>query len=422
VTQRLSGVPEEGASLSGAEPVPQRRGLRSWLRKPAKLLYRGVVPLVRPLAFRLRRYLLDGLTDSTREIVRQETQSVYGLLRQEISNAHTWSHEQRQKVSLSILQELQASQSFLHENLDSRHREVIEMLREAAGLTQSYEALVPRLRRIEAYGYAAARRFALNCGDDTVMVRTEVGYLLCAASDHAVLACLIDSGDLERGTRLLIESILRPGDTFVDVGANIGMHTLAAARAMQQCGRIFAFEPMPSTANLLARSLWLNGLGDLVRLERRAAFDQSGTRRLFLGATSGLHSLFPLSSTPERESTIKVEMIRLDDVLRDVPKVDLIKLDVEGAELEALAGARETIQRNPDIALIVELGLSHLRRVGHSVEDWLGRFEDLGLVARAIDPLSGKLGLLDRQHLDELSSVNLLFARPGTKVLDTGIE
>lgn len=427
--EQVAGAQKQN-SASPAAPVPgaSARGPRRWLRKPAQLFYRGLLPLARPLAFRLRSYLLDGLMGGMRDIVQQEMRSIYEALRQDVLNGHTWSHEQRQKISLSLLQELQAGHQLLHESLDCqqrkllesldcRHRVLLETLLDVANRTGSYADLTPRLERIEAYCYASARRFALNCGDDTVLVRTEAGYLLCAASDQAVLACLVDTGDLERGTRLLIQSILGPGDTFVDVGANVGMHTLAAAWAMQRQGRIYAFEPMPSTANLLARSLWLNNLSTIVTLERAAAFSQSGTRRLFLGASSGHHSLFPLSESPESESTVDVPLVRLDDVLRDVTRVDLIKLDVEGAELDALEGAVETIRRNPDIVLIVELGFSHLHRAGHSVEDWLRRFDDLGLEFRVIDPQTGKLTPMDRSRLEELPSLNLLFARPGARVL-----
>jgi hypothetical protein len=92
--------------------------------------------------------------------------------------------------------------------------------------------------------------------------------------------------------------------------------------------------------------------------------------------------------------------------------VQLLKIDVEGAELDVIEGARELVRANPSVALIVEYGASHLRRTGHGTSDWLRAFRDLGLEYKSIDPESGALTFCNERVLESLESANLLFARP----------
>jgi FkbM family methyltransferase len=301
-----------------------------------------------------------------------------------------------------------------HDNtrLDRQQRVIFDgMLDELALARTDNQAAVATLRpimeRLEQYSYASARRVAVGCTGD-VLVRSEAGYILCAGSDHSVLSTLIDSGELERGTRLLIESLLRPGDCFVDVGANIGMHTLAAGRAMHRTGTIHAFEPFEATRLLLQQSVWMNGLAGMTVIHSAAASDRTGTQTLFLGASSGHHSLVPLG---QDGAHTEVQTVRLDDVVT-VP-VTLLKIDAEGVELDVLAGARQLIADNEDIALIVEFGPSHLMRTGHTTAGWLAQFSALGLVWRSIDAVSGRLSEPTLAVLEAADSTNLFLARPG---------
>lgn len=227
----------------------------------------------------------------------------------------------------------------------------------------------------------------------------------------------METGELERGTRLLIDRILKPGDVFVDAGANIGMHTLAAARAVGEKGRIFAFEPFPATHDLLRKTVWMNGFSSMVETYQVAVSNRTGSEALHLGSTSGHHSLYPLpSSGLPAMAPVEVPLMRIDDVVGHDIKVDLIKIDVEGAELEVVEGAASAIARNPEIALIVEFGISHLRRTEHMTADWLRQFHDLGLTYNAIDPETGAISEISLSELESSFSTNLLFSRPGSTV------
>jgi len=284
-------------------------------------------------------------------------------------------------------------------------------------IRQQFLTIQRQVDTVEQYSYASARRMAVACGPEEVLVRTSVGYVLCSSRDHAVLACLLDTGELERGTRLLIERIVKPGDVFIDVGANLGLHTLAAARAMHGRGRIIAFEPFGPTKCLLETNVRINGFSDIVEIHQSAVSSHAGHQQLYLGKTCGHHSLFPLEKhAAASEAPVSVPLVTLDAVMADHPTVNVVKIDAEGAELDVVEGGRNVIQQNPNIVLIVEFGLSHLRRTDQIIKNWFAHFESLGMVYKVINPDTGTLEDWSIDKLTRTESVNLLFARPQADV------
>lgn len=380
--------------------------IKAFLRPAARAIYRVSKPFLRPVASRVRAYFLAGLPQSP----QQDLSAILA----EVNAIKNDLHDQRDSRQARITR-LDRIEQYARNQMDLLQAHIIRLDRieqYARDQRDSRQADITRLDRIEQYAIASARRFAINCGPGEVLVRSEVGYILCSPSDHAVLAILLEAGELERGTRLLIQSFLKPNDVFIDVGANLGMHTLAAARAMQGRGRIIAFEPFEPTQRLLAKSIWMNGFSEMTEIHQAAVSNHGGHQTLFLGATSGHHSLFPLT-TPSSlaPQPVEVPLVRLDDVVPDSTKVDLIKIDVEGAELDVLESARPIIASNPSIALIVEFGFSHLARTGHSTQAWLAAFHRLGLVHRAINVDTGHLEEWTDDQLEGADSVNLFFAQ-----------
>jgi FkbM family methyltransferase len=275
------------------------------------------------------------------------------------------------------------------------------------------DELSPKINRIENYSMNAARRFAIRCGSDSLLVRTVVGFILCPESDYSLIALLIETGDLEPGTRQLIERLLVMDDTFIDIGANIGMHTLAAARAMSGHGKVIAFEPHPQTCNLLTRSIWMNGFSSMVQIYNVAATAKSEKRSLNIGLTCGHHSLFPLDTANALDkNAIVVDSVAIDDILKSVEVVSLIKIDAEGAELEILKGAASILKRNTNIGIIAEFSGSYLRRTGIDIIVWLNEFTLLGFNYLAINEDTGSLREISVEELYKINSVNLFFARP----------
>lgn len=151
-----------------------------------------------------------------------------------------------------------------------------------------------------------------------------------------------------------MRSLLRPGATFVDVGANKGDFALLAASLVGDGGRVLAFEPAPDNCRWIERSLESNPRHP-VRLFELALGDADGEVVLHLNAQSGAHTLVAGRAGTQRE--VRVRLRPLDAVLAELgaPRVDALKLDVEGAEVGVLRGAERTLAANPDLVLLLDL-------------------------------------------------------------------
>jgi FkbM family methyltransferase len=147
---------------------------------------------------------------------------------------------------------------------------------------------------------------------------------------------------------------LTPGAVFVDVGANIGYYTLLAASRIRPSGRVVAFEPNGANVVLLGRSLRHNGF-DGVTIIGKALSDRDGLVAFGTDDTNG-----EISLTSDARHPMQVETVRADDVLAAEPRIDVVKMDIEGAEALALRGMTEVLRRHRPI-LFVEFSPEALR-------------------------------------------------------------
>jgi len=142
-----------------------------------------------------------------------------------------------------------------------------------------------------------------------------------------------------------IRANLAPGQVFVDVGANVGVMSFAAAHAVGPGGKVIGFEPNDDNARYFLRGVFENGFQDFVRLYRFALSEKAG---LFaLRGISNTHLISP------GHNTWLVQSIAGDDVLAHEPAVHLLKLDIEGHEPFALKGLARTIRRHKPKLLCV---------------------------------------------------------------------
>ncbi|MBI3444377.1 MAG: FkbM family methyltransferase [Magnetospirillum sp.] len=147
-------------------------------------------------------------------------------------------------------------------------------------------------------------------------------------------------GEYSEGETALFHQILRPGDTVVEAGANIGALTIPLGRLVGSTGRVLAFEAQRSIHSVLTANILLNGL-EHVWAERVAVGDRAGSitvPRLALSAVGNFGGVSVGSETGD-----ECPMRTLDSYALDHLK--LIKIDVEGAESEVIDGAAETIRR-----------------------------------------------------------------------------
>jgi FkbM family methyltransferase len=149
----------------------------------------------------------------------------------------------------------------------------------------------------------------------------------------------------------LFDRCVRPGATVIDVGANIGYNAIYAARLAGPRGCVIALEPTPDTLTVLRHNVIASGLSN-VAIEAVAAGGLGGTQEFFVrGEVSAVNSLYPDSRYAHVTSVLRVPVVLLDDLVDG--QVDVVKIDVEGAELDVLEGMSRILHW-PGVTLIVE--------------------------------------------------------------------
>jgi FkbM family methyltransferase len=176
-----------------------------------------------------------------------------------------------------------------------------------------------------------------------------------------------------------------PGAVALDVGANVGAYALLMGQWVGPGGRVFAFEPAPDAYDGLRRHVELNRLGEIVAPVRAAVAAASGRAALLADGIAGTNRL----STSADPSAATVETVSLDEFCaRERIAPSLIKIDVEGAELEVLRGARETLRRvGSGLALFVEMHPTLWREAGVAKEEVMAELERQGLSAVPLRPV-----------------------------------
>lgn len=259
-------------------------------------------------------------------------------------------------------------------------------------------------------------RFIIPLGDSLLAVLTPYGFVVVPTADAPLATWLASTLDPEPGTCRLIQSVLNEGDIAVDVGANAGLMTLVMGKAVGPKGKTLAIEPLPMLQESLRETVRVNGLQNRVSVVSSAIGDHEGEAILHLATTSGWSSLFPL---PREESSVPVAMSTLDAIVPAGQRVDLVKVDVEGAELLVLSGMRRLLADNPDVLVIAELAPEFIERVGGTVRAWLDAFSDAGLNrVFEIDETAGLCRpLRPLAELEAVASLNLAFIRNNSAAL-----
>lgn len=291
-----------------------------------------------------------------------------------------------------------AEQIDAERNLENERKTLLEGIRQLQRQQAEQRDLIERVLR--------SRIVPL---DEEVLIRTSYGWLLVPRGDHAIITTIGEVGDaLEPGTVSVIRSILQSGDLAVDVGANVGAMLLPMAERVGPEGMLIACEPSPTCMQALRKTAVLNGLEASLALHQVAVGSTDGVATLHLGSNSSLNSIIEL---PGAGGAMAVPIKRLDDIVPADLCPSLVKIDVEGFELEVLSGMRGIVDRSPNIALIAEYGPSHLARNGISPEEWIAKFESLGFNLWAIDEATGMLFKASVETLRSIYSTNILMVR-----------
>lgn len=196
---------------------------------------------------------------------------------------------------------------------------------------------------------------AVWLGPESVLCRVLGKYLFHAdPQDVGITPHLSMDGFWESWITIALARQLCPGWQCVDVGANCGYYTVLMADAVGEAGRVLAIEPNPRLTARLLLNLEVNGLQARAAVLGKAAAESSGRQMsLAVPRQRSLNGTIARPATSEDE-VFEVETVSLDDATRDWARVDLVKIDAEGAEESIWRGMRCTVRRNPDLRIIME--------------------------------------------------------------------
>ncbi len=247
---------------------------------------------------------------------------------------------------------------------------------------------------------------AYYLGNQTVLLRTVFGQsLYLDTRDTTLTPRLMLDGYWEKNVTRALLQFLSPGATFVEIGSNLGYFTTLAAARVGSSGRVYAFEANPSVADLLERNVALNGQQGWVRVVRQAVSDSVGEAAFhcfkYEQGSSTLRSIerLRLQELGDQVAVVNVPTVTLDAYFAHTDlRIDVVKMDAEGAEPLILAGMREVLERNPKLILIMEFATEMIRQSAGDPRSFALEIERLGYQTHFIT----RTGALRRVNADEL--------------------
>jgi FkbM family methyltransferase len=191
--------------------------------------------------------------------------------------------------------------------------------------------------------------------------RTGLGFRMQGRTDDLIQRYVYLFGVWEPNLTAWIVDRLRPGDAFIDVGANVGYYTLLAATRVGAQGSVVALEPSPEVRGLLQANIALNGLTN-VRVLPMAASDEPGVVELYDSRPQNRGAASIVA--PRGEHSFRVIADRLENLVHaeEMARVRIIKIDVEGGELRAIRGLLPLLSHaRDDLEIVVEISPDLLR-------------------------------------------------------------
>lgn len=206
--------------------------------------------------------------------------------------------------------------------------------------------------------------------------------LMFFCSLDSVLDKMIFTNEFENDEILFLNRFLKPGDQFIDIGANSGLFTIYAAQKVGSSGKVFSFEPTETTFKKLCKNIELNKYSDRITPFQLAL--SSKNEDLMLYSLSEGFDAWNSVSKPIINKDFKVldikavQIDRLDEIGIDFNNSALVKIDIEGWELNALKGGAEWLKKEKAPVLMIEFAEEHAVNSGSSCRELYSFIESLG--------------------------------------------
>ncbi len=200
-----------------------------------------------------------------------------------------------------------------------------------------------------------------------------------------------------------LDKYLKPGMTFIDVGANIGAYTLFAGKRVGLEGKVIAFEPQAETFNRMVENIELNELTNIIA-KQIAVGETSGKVEIVKDTDTSKSYTRIMRSTIDQDShdpnICAINMISLDNYVcsHKLIKIDYLKIDVEGFELHILKGAKHILEKLIPSIIQVELIDEFQKRCGNSIKMVLNFLSNLGYHFFHLNSVSSRLVSLQTQE------------------------
>lgn len=202
------------------------------------------------------------------------------------------------------------------------------------------------------------------------LTQLSTGQMFIVNTDARDIATwIIHAGVWETFVDDILCALARPGDTFLDVGSNMGYYAIKIGGLIGPKGRLYAYEPNPDLFEALYDNVQINGFGPRAQVFQACAGDEAGTttltfeRRFPGGGTAGLGPEYAVGGREQAH----VQVVRIDDTIPE-GTADLVKIDVEGFEPLVLKGMTELLKRSPNCAMVLEVSYGQWERYGDPVQ------------------------------------------------------
>lgn len=217
-------------------------------------------------------------------------------------------------------------------------------------------------------------------------------------SDTTVSEELIINKAWEEFETEIFKQNIKKGDVIVDLGANIGYYSLIAANLVGDKGKVYAFEPDEKNFQVLRKNIQVNNYKNIFPV-KMAVSDKTGNVKLYISPENkGDHRIYDQKAGRE---TVTIKSTTLDEYFKN-QKVDLIKMDIQGSELDALKGAKKLINTNKNIKIITEYQADLLEANKSRPIDFLNLLTDLKFKLFDINQNINKLNKITIKELTKL--------------------
>jgi FkbM family methyltransferase len=361
------------SATSVADPAPQPAGPPP--RRRFGFARRLLGPVLSPVANYARRYLQASVEHELRE-----TRGHLNALSAELQAVNLRLDQTHALLHMALKQSDEATRA-LSAHL-SRLEPPLARLEMRGDQFGSELARLPGLFGPRFDELEIKARPLIHYDAESTAIRMRDGYILAPTALPTFVTMLANatSRGLEPGTGDVLRRLVQPG----------------------------MVEPEAIPRANLEKMRHLNGLS-WVEVRDQAVGAQAGQLTFHVSDIIGHSSLYALPET-EGSREIQVDVVRLDAVAQ---RMDVVKIDVEGAELDVLAGMSGLIAKNKDLAIVAEFGPEHLGRVGQTPAQWFKAFADSGFKAYIIDEATGAAEPTNAKAAAKVVSANIAFVRAG---------